>query len=80
MKHRILELRHPTRLSRVLRSRNNTENPIMRTLAKLLILVGLGAALTGCVVAPYGPRAYVAPGVVVVHPGYYGPHYYYGPR
>jgi hypothetical protein len=52
----------------------------MRTLAKLLILVGLGAALTGCVVAPYGPRAYVAPGVVVVHPGYYGPHYYYGPR
>jgi hypothetical protein len=63
-----------------LRSRNNAENPIMRTLAKLLILVGLGAALTGCVVAPYGPRAYVAPGVVVVHPGYYGPHYYYGPR
>jgi hypothetical protein len=49
----------------------------MRTLAKLLILVGFGATLSGCVVAPYGPpRAYVAP-VVVVHPGYYG---YYGPR
>lgn len=47
----------------------------MRTLAKLLILVGFGAALTGCVVAPYPPpRAYVAP-VVVVHPAY--PRYYY---
>jgi hypothetical protein len=54
----------------------------MRTIAKLLILVGLGATLSGCVVAPYGPRprAYVAAPVVVVHPGYYGPHYYYGPR
>jgi hypothetical protein len=55
----------------------------MRTLAKLLILAGFGAALSGCVVAPYGPpRAYVAAPVVVVHPayGYYGPHYYYVPR
>jgi hypothetical protein len=54
----------------------------MHTLAKLLILVGFGAALSGCVVAPYGPRprAYVAPPVIVVHPGYYGPRYYHGPR
>jgi hypothetical protein len=53
----------------------------MRTLAKLLILVGFGATLSGCVVAPYGPpRAYVAAPVVVVHPGYYGPRYYYGPH
>jgi hypothetical protein len=54
----------------------------MRSLAKLLILVGFGFALCGCVVAPYGPRvhAYVAAPVVVVHPGYYGPHFYYGPR
>lgn len=55
----------------------------MRTLTKLLILVGFGFALTGCVVAPYGPpraRVYVADPVVVVHGGYYGPHYYYGPR
>jgi hypothetical protein len=53
----------------------------MRTFAKLLILVGFGATLSGCVVAPYGPRphAYVAP-VVIAHPYYYGPHYYYGPR
>jgi len=51
----------------------------MRTFAKLLILVTLGAALSGCVVAPYGPpRAYVAPPVVVVHP--YPRYYYYGPR
>ncbi|HEY6482723.1 MAG TPA: hypothetical protein VIY54_04275 [Steroidobacteraceae bacterium] len=53
----------------------------MRTLVKLLILAGFGAALTGCVVAPYGPRprAYLAvpAPVVVVHPGFYGP--YYGP-
>ena len=46
----------------------------MKTIAKLLIVLGLGAALAGCVVAPYGrygrPRAYVvAPApVVVVHP------------
>jgi hypothetical protein len=54
----------------------------MHTLAKLLILVAFGTALSGCVVAPYGPRprAYVAAPVVVVHPGYYGPHYYYYPR
>ena len=54
----------------------------MRTVAKLLILVGFGATLSGCVVAPYGPppRAYVAAPVVVVHPGYYGHHYYYYPR
>ncbi len=51
----------------------------MKTVTKLLVLLGLGATLTGCVVVPYGPRprAYVvAPApVVVVHPGYY-----YGPR
>jgi hypothetical protein len=57
----------------------------MRTLAKLLILTAFGATLTGCVVAPYGPRprAYVvAPApVIVAHPYYYGPrYYYYGPR
>jgi hypothetical protein len=57
----------------------------MRMLSKLLILVGFGATLSGCVVAPYGPRphAYVAAPVVVVHPGYYGYYgrrYYYGPR
>jgi len=52
----------------------------MRTIAKFLILVGFGATLSGCVVAPYpGPRAYVAP-AVVVHPYYYGRYYYYGPR
>jgi hypothetical protein len=54
------------------------ENPLMKTLVKLLILGTLGAALTGCVVAPVGPRvrAYVAvpAPVVVVRPyGYYGP-------
>ena len=53
----------------------------MRTLAKLLILLGFGATLSGCVVAPYGPpRAYVAAPAIVVHPGYYGPRYYYGPH
>jgi hypothetical protein len=54
----------------------------MRTISKLLILLAFGATLSGCVVAPYGPRAhaYVAAPVVVVHPGYYGPHYYYGWR
>jgi hypothetical protein len=43
----------------------------MKTLVKLAIVLGFGAALAGCVVAPYGhPRAYVvAPApVVVVHP------------
>lgn len=49
----------------------------MRSIVKLLISLGLGAVLSGCVVAPIGPpRAYVgvgvvAPPVVVVH-GYYG--------
>jgi len=56
----------------------------MRTISKLLILGAFALGLTGCVVAPYGPRAraYVAvpAPVVVVHPGYYGAHYYYGPR
>ena len=50
----------------------------MRTLAKVLILVAFGTALTGCVVAPYpARRVYVAP-AVVVQPAY--PRYYYGPR
>lgn len=54
----------------------------MRTLSKVLILLAFGATLSGCVVATYGPRprAYVAAPVVVVHPGYYGGRYYYGPR
>ena len=51
----------------------------MRTLGKVLILVGFGSALSGCVVAPYRPaRAYIAP-VVVVHPAH-PRYYYYGPR
>jgi hypothetical protein len=51
----------------------------MRTFAKLLILAAFGAALTGCVVAPYGPRprGYVVAPVVVAHPYYYGRRYYY---
>jgi len=54
----------------------------MRTISKILILLAFGATIRGCVVAPYGPRprAYVAAPVVVVHPGYYGLRYYYGPR
>ncbi|HEX4675835.1 MAG TPA: hypothetical protein VH209_10935 [Steroidobacteraceae bacterium] len=44
----------------------------MKTLVKVLIVLGFGASLAGCVVAPYGPygrpRAYVAAPVVVVHP------------
>jgi hypothetical protein len=43
----------------------------MKTLVKLAIVLGFGAALAGCVVVPYGRhRAYVvAPApVVVVHP------------
>ena len=56
----------------------NVENPPMKALVKLLILATLGTALTGCVVAPVGPRvrAYVAvpAPVMVVRPyGYYGP-------
>jgi hypothetical protein len=50
----------------------------MRGIVKLLIALGLGAALSGCVVAPVGPpRAYVGVGVVapapvvVVREGYY---------
>jgi hypothetical protein len=50
----------------------------MRGIVKLLIAVGFGATLGGCVVAPVGPgRAYVGLGVVVpapvlvVHDGYY---------
>lgn len=54
----------------------------MQSIAKLLILVALGFALSGCVVAPYGPRAraYVAvpAPVVVVRPAYH--RYYYGWR
>jgi hypothetical protein len=54
----------------------------MRTLSKALILLAFGTTLSGCVVAPYGPRprAYVAAPVVVIHPGYHGGRYYYGPR
>jgi len=47
----------------------------MKTVAKLLIVLGFGAALGGCVVAPgpYRAHAYVvAPApVVVVHPAYH---------
>ncbi|MGH8137388.1 MAG: hypothetical protein ACREVV_04220 [Steroidobacteraceae bacterium] len=56
----------------------------MPSIAKLLILVGFGSALAGCVVAPYGHRgrAYVAvpAPVVVVRPGYYYGPRHYGPR
>ena len=50
----------------------------MKTIAKVLILAALGASLTGCIVAPYPRRAYLAP-VVLVHPAYRH-YYYYGPR
>jgi hypothetical protein len=50
----------------------------MRGIVKWLIALGIGAVLSGCVVAPVGPpRGYVAAGVVVpapvvvVHGGYY---------
>jgi hypothetical protein len=48
----------------------------MRTIVKLLIALGLGAALTGCVVAPIGPprpygAAVIAPAPVVVVGGGY---------
>jgi len=50
----------------------------MRGTVKWLIALGIGAALSGCVVAPVGPpRAYVGVGVVapapvvVVNGGYY---------
>ncbi len=54
----------------------------MKGFARVLIGLGLGGLLAGCVVAPVGPgRAYVgvAAPVVVVRPYYYG-HYYYGHR
>ncbi|HEY2274612.1 MAG TPA: hypothetical protein VGH61_03835 [Steroidobacteraceae bacterium] len=49
----------------------------MRSIVKLMIALGIGAVLSGCVVAPVGPpRAYVGVGVVappvVVVRGYYG--------
>jgi len=50
----------------------------MRAIVRLLVALGLGAALAGCVVAPVGPpRGYVRVGVVapapvvVVRGGYY---------
>jgi len=51
----------------------------MRGIVKLLVAVGLGAALSGCIVAPVGvpARAYVGVGVVAPAPvvvlrgGYY---------
>jgi hypothetical protein len=53
----------------------------MRAIVKLLIALGLAAALGGCVVAPLGPpRPYMAAAVVVpapvvvVHGGYYWRH------
>jgi branched-subunit amino acid ABC-type transport system permease component len=53
----------------------------MSRIVKLLIALGLAAALAGCVVAPLGPpRPYVAAAVVVpapvvvVHGGYYWHH------
>jgi hypothetical protein len=65
-----------------LKLQEHAEQLNMRTLSKVLILLAFGATLSGCVVAPYGPRprGYVAAPVVVVHPGYYGGRYYYGPR
>ena len=45
------------------------EDRVMKSLVKVLILLGIGASLAGCVVAPYGRhRGYVAAPVVVVHP------------
>ena len=49
----------------------------MKTMLRLLVAAALGAALSGCVVAPLGPphRGYVGvvvpPPVVVVRGGYY---------
>ena len=49
----------------------------MRGIVKLLVAVGLGAVVSGCVVAPVPARAYVGVGVVapapvvVFHGGYY---------
>lgn len=50
----------------------------MRSIVKLMIALGIGVVVSGCVVAPVGPRhAYVgvgvvAPAPVVVVRGYYG--------
>lgn len=54
----------------------------MRTVLKMLALVMMLTALSGCVVVPYD-RAYVDTGVTVVVPayrygGYYGYGYYHG--
>ena len=50
----------------------------MRALGKLLIALGFAAALTGCVVAPVGPRrGYVGVGVVAPAPVVVGGGYYY---
>ena len=53
----------------------------MRSIVKLLLALGLAAALSGCVVAPLGPpRPYVGAAVVVPAPvfvvrgGYYWHH------
>lgn len=46
---------------------DNSPEGIMKSLLKILIPIGLLAAMTGCVVAPYG-----------YHRGYWGG--YYGPR
>jgi hypothetical protein len=64
---------HPPAAWRVQCYRRKAEDLTMKTVAKLLIVLGFGAALTGCVVAPapyYHARGYVvAPApVVVVHP------------
>jgi branched-subunit amino acid ABC-type transport system permease component len=41
----------------------------MRSIVKLLIALGLGAALAGCVVAPIGPpRPYVSAAIVAPVP------------
>ena len=54
------------------------EEQVMSGIVKLLVALGIGVALSGCVVAPVGPpRAYVAEGVVAPAPvvdvngGYY---------
>jgi len=58
------------------------EDGTMRNFVKLMIALGLGAVLSGCVVAPVGPpRAYVGVGVVappvVVVRGYYGGYWHH---
>ena len=51
----------------------------MRAIVKLLIALAFGAALSGCVVAPVGPRhAYVGVGVIAPAPVViYGGGYYH---